>query len=728
MLLIIEEIESDPAELTFVLTLLFETYSRYVDRPSRRAVGSCLGAIIADDQGVEAVGVFIKLLEQDAAKLTIASSSAFVLVEWCSILLEQLGKTSAAWDRYGVTVACANALVLETCLSSASRNSVKQSASRVSKKAIRVLLRSCHNPANIIKSIVTQLVSKGTSYKARNAPFLGVLSDVCGEFPELKEPFSEIKSEYFSFIVKEIIGSRTILPVHITSSFRVFFEHFATLKDIVSELIPPAEKALLRSPEIVLTGLLSRLAESFPGRWDLSEILFKNLLKPLLANTKSSNVAIRIGALDTFEQFANKSKEEAFTEPLAEEILNNLKAKTATAEQRTVLAQMLTAVHSSSASSQKLPLALAAIALKESNDTAMNAEVLALAKHVKQSLILDRNVDKSTVEAFVKGLADKKPSTRRSWGIRFAEIVWDLSETQLSHRSAVILVTSVLEAFQGSWKEILSNPISAAQNGLLPLGYILIALLMDKRFETCMEKLDQLKKSTSLLPNALAAQSKPSFLLNHRVYTKLTSDDDFIWAVRALASLSDEVVRSQDKNIQDAWSQAYIYCITATGIPHSARRHATKSLSKTYFQNPVSVGQIIREGLWSWYRRIEMAEKDTAAVSAKTGTSELFHVLRSICMSVDTLQRHGVDNGKGILEAQLIDLIIIARPMIVPKARWIDVCLEVGVDPGQLVRNNCEECLRRIIEITQVNTSILSLKFLHTHVFRKGKNVAELSR
>jgi hypothetical protein len=86
----------------------------------------------------------------------------------------------------------------------------------------------------------------------------------------------------------------------------------------------------------------------------------------------------------------------------------------------------------------------------------------------------------------------------------------------------------------------------------------------------------QVVKSEGILKTSTAVAPKPSFLLNERVYTKLTVERDQLWAINAL-----EAVGQRDlKDMGTAWSIAAVYFIVNPKLPRSIRSAAIKMVQK----------------------------------------------------------------------------------------------------------------------------------------------------
>lgn len=83
-------------------------------------------------------------------------------------------------------------------------------------------------------------------------------------------------------------------------------------------------------------------------------------------------------------------------------------------------------------------------------------------------------------------------------------------------------------------------------------------------------------KSEGILKITVAVEPKPSFLLNERVYTKLSVERDQLWAVNAL-----EAVGMRDlKEMGIAWSITLIYFIVNPKFSRTVRESAMKVVEK----------------------------------------------------------------------------------------------------------------------------------------------------
>jgi len=703
-----------PPDLKFLLDLLFETYPLYDDRDSRRAVEQVLKSLINSPNGGFALPALVDFLKTECLKKSIALVNAFVLVDWCSVFLLQFSGAPEQWAKYGLDVTLALARVLETCMgASISRRAgrIQESALVSTRRAFRSLFRSKMGE-DILSKLVSLLTAKSPSSTPGNAVLLGVMAGVSSRLPAVKPALERHKQDYYAFYVREIVSSRNQLPDHISNALHDFFDSFTTLEDLRTEVIPPLEKALLRAPEVVLNDVVTPMILALPDSMDLSDVLLGNLLKPLLANIKSTNPTIRAGTLRAFQTLASRSSTDSVVDKIADEVINPLKqGKVNGVDQKVLHAQLLTALPESTSISRKIPVALVAVALKEPNEPAVVAEVFALTKHLKFGLANNIPFDKSVSDAFVKGMADKRIPVRRLWALHAADLLWDLTPEQTTLPEILSFYQVSLPKLVELWQEVIANPVPATQNGLVTVGLLVTALLSRKTQYLDDDKLKNLCKKADVVTQSLSIKPKPSFLLNPRVYSKLTSEDDIETATRALNAIAPWLAEaSTSTEVREAWAHAYIFFIVAQGISTKAKVVAKAALTRVYVETPGSISNVMIAGLWSWYKLDIQGDKESAAMASKTGATELHNVLASICLPEESLKKLGASIEVAILQEQSKNLLLLARPEIVLRASWIDLCLRMGVDPGQLVRDRLAECMHLINEATLVSEYVYCVR------------------
>ncbi|KAE8335069.1 hypothetical protein BDV24DRAFT_14814 [Aspergillus arachidicola] len=678
-----------------LLGLLFKTYPRYVDRPSRQAVQQCLRSLLKTPVPTDDLKYLTEKLQAEASKSALSSTSALVLLEWCSVILQALSNDSETPLSAALDIIAADAKVLETCLASNPRPPVKQSALRVTRRALRAVFSSVTWGDDAIRQSTRRLTSDSSSGQ-KNAPFLGVISGVCARLPAKKPVLEEEKKSITNFYVKELVGSKTAPPAHIVDALSDFFASFVSYEDVMSDVIPPLEKAILRSPEVVLSGLVPSLCSSLPEQMDLSEILHSKLLKHLLSSMKSNNAAIRQGAVQSFESLLSMSKTENLLLKVTTEVVGPLKTQKITnPEQRAVYAQALSATLPSTDVSKEVVQGFVPVFARESNEAALEQEIKAFCKHLAFLVQHKVKVNDDVINAIVKGSAEKRIPFRKLWQLSVGELLWNADSATLVSAEVEPFVTKFISKMKDLFNEVASNPLPSAQNGSLSTAYVFLALA---------ERLSSVQgfdKATweELVAQMMALSPKPSLLLNPKAYSKLTTQGEVEWVTRTLAAVSSgSKFESAEDAAKIAWGQAFIYAITIPGLHSNFRERSASILSEVHLKRVRFFGRIIIDSLWGWILSLRTSEKESAPVSAGSESLKFLHlVVKAICSPVSSLPEP--EKASSELKNQLIELIVIGRPELIPNVSWITLCLRTGIDPGNLVREFADESMNQLTRV-----------------------------
>ncbi|KGQ00757.1 hypothetical protein PAAG_12568 [Paracoccidioides lutzii Pb01] len=679
-----------------VAQLLFRTYPFYVDRASRQAAQKCLSALFRIPAANQDRQYFIQELNKECSKPGIAAANAFVLAEWCSLLLQQLSGLPDSTQSV-LNLLSSDAKVVEICLRAKTKRTIKHSAIIVTRRALRAVLSSEATGEEILRRTISMLTSDGAS-GSRNSPFLGIVAGVSARIPNRKPVLDDVKAGILQFYAKEIIGSRTVLPSHIVGGLHDFFISFATAEDLHTTVWPFLEKAILRAPEIVFSGLIPSLAASIPIEVDISEIFYTHFCKPLLANIKSANASIRNGAVKAFESLVLRCKSEQWLLKVAEEVFAPLKTQKITnAEQRGLQAQVLSSIPCSTDVSQSILGGLAAVLSREASEVALDIELKSFCYHLSFLINTAAPIGKEILDAATKGCSEKRVAFRKLWLVNVGELLWNTKDDDLLHSNFTTdFLHPVVAKFQESFDDIVANLFPSVQNGAITIAFVFVAL--SNRLKEQKDKNGaNLLAYDKVMQQTLSISPKPSFLLNPKVYTKLNSTEDFLWKTRALSTVSRSAVfQTGDLLAQEYWAQAFMYVICSFGTLPKVREHAVNALKQSYCANPAQVGMTAIAGIWEWLHALDTANKDSASVSAGTGNERLYRVIKAINISPpERAHNHIISNE--ILKAQLVELLVLCRPQLIPGTQWIDVVLKTGIDPGELVRERYEECMAQIL-------------------------------
>lgn len=681
-----------------IIGLLFKTYPRYVDRPSRQAVQQCLRSLLKAPVPTDDLKYLTQKLQVEAAKPGLAPGPALVLLEWCSVVLQILGGDSETPLSAVLDIIAVDAKALEICLASNPRPAVKASALRVTRRALRAAFSSTAWGEDAVRDSVRRLTSDSATGQ-KNAPFLGVISGVCARLPAKKPILEGEKKAILSFYVKELAGARSAPPAHIADALGDFFVSSLSYDDLTTELIPPFEKAMLRSPEVVFNGLLPSLCASLPEDIDMSELLHSRLLKHLLSSMKSNNPAIRQGAVRSFESLLAKSKDQALLTKITSEVVGPLKTQKITnPEQRAVYAQAVAAILPSADLSKDVVQGFVPVFSRESNEAALEQEIKSFCKHLAFLVQTQVKVSDDVINAIVKGSSDKRVPFKKLWQLNVGEIMWQAEPATLASTDVEPLVNKFLSKMKELYNEVVANPLPSAQGGSLSTAYVYLALL-DRS-----SSLQSFDKSAweETVAQSMVFSPKPSFLLNPKAYSKLVTQTEIQWAVRALAAVTtgSKFEKAEDA-AKTAWAQAFIYNIAAPGLHTSFRDGAARTLSDIHLKDVAGMGRTVTSALWSWILSFRTGEKESASVSAGPESERFLHlVVKALCPPASSVQE--VDHVTASLKDQLVELLILCRPELIPNASWISSCLRTGIDPGNLVREFPEKCMEQLTRLHEV--------------------------
>jgi len=227
------------------------------------------------------------------------------------------------------------------------------------------------------------------------------------------------------------------------------------------------------------------------------------------------------------------------------------------------------------------------------------------------------------------------------------------------------------------------------------------------------EKINAIIKKANLSNHVLGSDAKPSFLVNHRVYTKLTDEEDIVWLIRALGVAVVELSKEKTPaTFGISWAQAIIYLITSSSMPPSARQTVSSMLQSAWRSDPNSVGTYIVDGLWSWLRNTDLEEKDTPATSGKADVNRLHLVLNTLCATPPAAAQGGASNGdtgkeRPEMRQLLTSLVVICRQPLISRVRWLDLCLQSGLDPRTIVMDNPQAFIDEVVKRTSVRSIII---------------------
>ncbi|KAK6355078.1 translational activator of GCN4 [Orbilia brochopaga] len=675
-----------------IVNFLVQTHSYYADRKSRDAVRDCLLSLYKNVHLSKTTQDLIKTtIRTESVKPGVAASNRFVMLEWSIQLLRQIALDQDQFLSYVDVLLAAVALLIDELSQPEVRPGIRKSARSNIHIGFQFITGSPEIPAEhkptYIQHIVKALTAKAPTPNRHNGLLLGILLDVLSKSSSLRKMVEdELKADVYNFYIREFINSRTAVPHYQASSLASFFKEFCTLEDFETQIIPAVDKSLLRSPEIVLNGVFDPLVESLDKSIDLAKSFKEKLLKRLLDSAKSTNATIRAGALSAFQTVAKRCQDEAELSSIAGEVLAPLvSGKTTSVDQKVAHAKMLAALPNKKSLSEKIPKDMVQLISKEKNDSAVEAFYEVMLEHFLDGLLNGYTTSDTTVVKKVQdGLSDKKPNIKKSTAFKVGELLLKSKFGEINDDVAKF-GSDIEPQLVNIYNEVAANPMPAAQSGLLGSAYVFPSLLFNGILPgKALSKTEVVKQSFAVPP-------KLSLLLTPRVYTKLVSEEDHRWALRALVGISPFVLKEKDAG--DSWAQTFIYFICGGAQPSHFRREAATALSKTFAQDPENVGPAIVLGLRDWIKSVEEPEKDSPSVGSKGSINDIGRTLKATLIpSTDS-----IDIPSDAREIQLINALVLSHHgLLYQSVDWIYMCQRLSVDPQTLVEKHPEALLAEI--------------------------------
>lgn len=127
-----------------------------------------------------------------------------------------------------------DAKALENCLSHNPKPAVKQSALRVTRRALRAVFTSEAWGADAVRQSVSRLTADAAAAN-KNAPLLGVVCGVCARLADKTPILEELKKDILAFYIKEVVSSKSAVPAHIANGMPDFFTSFVTYEDVATD-------------------------------------------------------------------------------------------------------------------------------------------------------------------------------------------------------------------------------------------------------------------------------------------------------------------------------------------------------------------------------------------------------------------------------------------------------------------------------------------------------------
>ncbi|MBW0479310.1 hypothetical protein O181_019025 [Austropuccinia psidii MF-1] len=717
-------VKSTPAPATSdafeLIKLLFETIPRYEDTHSRKAVLVVLLALLHKndaslaspfknfDSGLTAT--VIKFLSQEASSSCSKSAGGayrapgtrFALLLWASQVLQT---SIALWDSSSSEPSTITLLVNALGLLFDSLHEPQLSRAVMLKSAtviVRRAVRTNHEKIPHLLQNLTRLASPVT-----NASLLGLVIDVALRLRIGKELAKgapdgigvgyviAYKDQTLHWWTTQVLGSKSCLSPWTTCAFSDFFSRVLTADDFDVNVLNPATKFLIRSPEVAMPALTNFVRIS-PHLLP-SEIRTKFL--PAIASASlSSNSETRNSAQAFFEVLFRDLDSEIIIPLAAETVSYPLKmGKTANPEHRATLLNMLACLKPSMSSSPTLIKLCCEMLSKETNENALKGVATTIQQHLKFLLDVRAEIDPFSIHAITKSMQDPKPIIRKTACLAIGLALWRSSQS-FCHSTADFPValpidsqfqSSLARAFEVNLKNASTNPLASVAGPIE--GYVAIALCGSPLFDQSPD-IQALWDNNPVLRSLILGSPKPSFLFLERLIRKPTAtQDESIWLARALDSVFQKFRPQllQDSLIRTLFSHAILFL--ALECPyHETRKLSTELLEEWYKQSPELASLMLVCGLQDLAVNNDSHDKLSPTV--------LDTRLRFL---LSNLIKNNKDTSEEVKTRFIVDCFVACHQPAINDATsfWVGLAHLAGLEPKKIILSHFQQLMSSIENI-----------------------------
>ncbi|TIC67402.1 ARM repeat-containing protein [Wallemia mellicola] len=545
----------------------------------------------------------------------------------------------------------------------------------------RRLIRQHHS---IIPSVLSHILNKpSTTY----APLLGVAIDVALRLRAKGETekgakgglgwsyVNDQKDNIRKFYVDNIVASKTPVSARHRDALLDYVGEFVGKTELEKDIIPVTEKMLLRLPDNTLQIVISILTK-YKG--DLEGIITR-FISALVSVTKNQNPDVRaLGPL--FVQTVVKANDEfgrAFDwTPFANDIINIPKTnKTASPDHRSTLFTLLNYIPTGDEVSKSITETLPPLIAKENNDGAIQSLTSALSPHLAHA-ISTGSTSASTFTPLVSALSSTKPVVKRATGACVGQAIWSVND----FTTIEPFVKMILPAFDAELKVMTTNALTAPAGALV--GYIVVAAMSHlATLEGVSSDVKAFKESQNMKAITTLG-AKPSFVLNDKVYKKLTSYTEETWFRRSLQAVAGDSNIEFSHELSTAVGQAFLHL--AINSPNSETRRETQVTIRVLSEKSTA--------------RTSGFILDAIAMSVESGLSTSRVAGPVLVASVSTLA------DKSEREEAVAKSLLLAHHTFVDgnnRGTWIELTQHAQVDARTLVNERAKE----LFEVTKAGSA-----------------------
>ncbi|KAH7334649.1 translational activator GCN1 [Rhizoctonia solani] len=747
-----------------ILHLLMLTVPRYSDSDSRHAVLDCVSSLLRRDVSPPTPPptpslishTLIAWITKESSK-PLAPSNHFVLLTWIAAAFTACAKSDTFSTAKTFKVVVNTMAVLVNAVS-------REGKSGAIRSAFVLVRRTLRNNHTLIPAVVDTLLetAKSASTPLTYAVLICIAVDVALRLRPAKAneespgiPYiGLVKGNVLTYYSTHVVLAKSAVPEYISKSFHDMIQNCISEEDLANTVVPAAEKAILRSPEVSL-DVLAHFFSSLP--YPLPPALFTRVLTPALNATKSTNPNARSGSIRAVKSLLTPlnpriplpgappnttpttNSEEIHAQNLQaarDLILVPLQtAKTSSADHRATLVAISSALPESRGKTVAILNSIVPGVAKDGKEDGW-APVGAL---LKTALAQNEEISKEVVAALTKEMGSSKVPVRRAACTAVGNALWELGVQPESWTpAATSFLTALSPALEANLKTASATPLNLPAGPLE--GYVAAALGFARGGK------DGIASKNPVLTGIAGTTAKPSFLLWDKVWSKVSDPVEELWLVRAaVATLEwfEEGNAKKAEGVKSALGGIFVHCAVRSNH-HDTRRLALETLSKLAQRFPKSVVSIIVEAVAATTEAKPKAASATIASTSTTTTkppagakpvakpaaTPAVRVLTpaattksATAASDDGPQNTSRPNPKTILQAKFSTLLAAITPsaehveeplrgdLVVEmigvahrgdvsspqRQLWVDLCLRAKLDPHMLVTRKVDRLLELVL-------------------------------
>ncbi|KAG7193940.1 translational activator of GCN4 [Scheffersomyces spartinae] len=678
-------------ELPKVFGCLLRTFDHYQDPSTRKHLENTVIVLMASHKQLAPL-LAKYTFHQVKNQVIIAYSDLLTLLSWSNSSLSILKDSTECLANTLVNQVYILSLLLES-LSESLSGSLSSSSRRHARLIETAVLQTVTAWANTINENTQQalfVVSPVVKEKVnvllvQLGLVLAVLQSdqVSINKPHIQSAFvsGEYPKQYLSAYVDEVVLRKHTLPPPCLACLSFFSSKFVTTSyvtedDIANLILPNFDKAILRSSELLLGLIIPPFfVDSKLETLDLTQSLStttigKKFFGSCLTGIKSTKESVRIGSQRILLAIITKNMagDASF---FIEEITKQIKL-TSNLDFKLGFVSLLNQFPIHEVSLPKLVNLTQPLVTKEVHDSALSPLADSFITHLWASD--EPTIIKQLSTTVNNGLKDKKLSLRRAW-------FTSLGDSQYNKQQHFQLIKEyLLPTMKQTWLEAVKSPVPTLTNKGIALAFVYVYMVNEATEEQAQfESLNEVIE----------------FILNPKVYTKLSTDYEFEWYIKALFSLANTGLFASDLRGNNEFSSSVLFLQLSPTVPFNFQREALTKFTDLVNSDSQYVPNII-SGIYN----LLMEEK-----SSSTPTDWIYKNMSSLFSTlVQVPAHHEAEQNLAAL------LLATNHPSIPIKNKWVGLAQrrqQDEIDVGRVVGDNIQTILTDLQKYSDSNNELI---------------------